>query len=320
MRKKAKSSERAIQLSLFDAPAEEKAPAPIAQPPTPKGPSDEEIIQAKEKFLTLGKYHGYPRVNKWVDPRLNALQERTPMTIERGFDAWQQFLNEQAGPWLIPFTKWLGEGLFGDAYFRRLIREGREDMFLHYAWLRHYPERQIGDLLVASGEASWKSAARALDMASLEESIHQLAEEKSIEVSRDQPLAISQEDLFKFSNATLQFKGPHDAIRREALAKHAEGLKYQQFYFKSHGRHDGFTDHCVDSGEQNWNDFLAKAPQFTLYCAYIRAFAPFPLARYLEEAVQRGDMKACDLNDALTWRAGDHNKRRDARWIDPNKK
>jgi hypothetical protein len=164
----------ATQLSLF-APEEKKTPAPLSQPTARQETSEEEIIAIKQRFLALGKHFGYPHV-KFVDPRTSFMDtDRREVELFQGLDAWKKCLEQESIEWIMAFTKWLEAGKIYDSVFIHMIRKGREDMLLHYAMLKHYPEMQIGDLLIGEGQDAWKSAAKALDRATLEDAIDQLA-------------------------------------------------------------------------------------------------------------------------------------------------
>jgi hypothetical protein len=118
-------------------------------------------------------------------------------------------------------------------------------------------------------------------------------------------------DLTLFSRETLKFHGPHDDARREWLRSWAEEHGYKKYNFTLHGRYSGYYQSGVAEGVEGWDNFLAKAVQYDIYCCYISACAPQPLSFYLEDAVQRGELPAWELNDELLWKPGNQNVTRD---------
>jgi hypothetical protein len=178
MRKRPNKPALATQLALFpeestSTPEKKTLARPIVVQKT------EEVLDValiKQTFMDLGKYYGYPHV-KYLDPRTTLLDtERREVELFQGLDAWRTCLGRESIQWLASFNKWLEAGKFCDSVFIHMIRKNREDMLLHYAMLKHYPEMQIADYLVGGGEAAWQSAAKALDRETLETTIHLLVE------------------------------------------------------------------------------------------------------------------------------------------------
>lgn len=128
------------------------------------------------------------------------------------------------------------------------------------------------------------------DVTKLDEPAH----ETSSDVTK-----LEMEELTFYSRAMMRYQGPHDQARRAWLQAYGAAQNYPSFWFTLHHRYSGYHQAGVPKGEDGWTHFIERAVQYDIYCAFIAAYAPGQLKRYLEDARDRGEIT---LGDALLWK------------------
>jgi hypothetical protein len=97
--------------------------------------------------------------------------------------------------------------------------------------------------------------------------------------------ALDPESLTYYSRKTLCYQGAHDQALRAWLRTFAQRQGYPSFWFTVHGSRSGYYQAGVSRGEEGWTRFIERAVQYDIYCAFIAAYAPGQLQRYLEDCL-----------------------------------